>query len=117
MMDLSDGLSVDLPRLCGAGGVGAEIDIARLPLYRDAAAWNQDPVALALHGGEDFELLFAVPDKKTALLEKAYPRDLPPIARIGKAIRGKGKIWIRCDGKNRRRLIERGYDHFRKDNS
>ena len=73
-----------------------------------------DPVALALHGGEDFELLFVVPGSKTALLEKEYPRDLPPITRIGKITRGKGKIWTRNDGKKRRRLTGRGYDHFRR---
>ncbi len=114
MMDLSDGLSVDLPRLCAAGGVGAEIDIARLPVFPDAVSWNMDPVALALHGGEDFELLFAVPDSKAARLEKAYPLELPPITRIGKITKGRGDIWVHRDGKNRRRLKERGYDHFRR---
>ena len=114
MMDLSDGLSVDLPRMCAASGVGAEIDTARLPLFTDATAWDLDPVALALHGGEDFELLFAVPESKTALLEKTYPHDLPKITRIGKMIRGRRNLWVHHDGKNRRRLKEGGYDHFRR---
>ena len=114
MMDLSDGLSIDLARMCVAGGVGAEIDIARLPLFQDASSWGMDPVALALHGGEDFELLFAVPDSKAALLEKNYPRELPSIARIGRIIRGRGNIWIHCNGKNRSRLKEQGFDHFRR---
>lgn len=114
MMDLSDGLSVDLPRLCAASGVGAEIDVARLPLFTDAASWNLNPVALALHGGEDFELLFAVPDSKAARLERTYPLDLQPITRIGRLVRGKGNIWIHRDGKNHRQLKERGFDHFRR---
>jgi thiamine-monophosphate kinase len=115
MMDLSDGLSIDLPRLCTACGTGAEIDAARLPLFLKSAAWGFDPVGLALHGGEDFELLFAVPGSKAALFEKIYPVDLPQITRIGKMIRGRGDVWIRFEGKNRRRLTEQGYDHFRRD--
>ncbi len=115
MIDLSDGLSVDLPRMCAAGGdIGAEIDTARLPLFPAAAAWDLDPVALALHGGEDFELLFAVPESKTALMEKTYPHDLPQITRIGKMIRGGRNLWVHHEGKNRRRLKEGGYDHFRR---
>lgn len=114
MMDLSDGLSVDLPRMCAACGVGAEIDAAGLPVFADALSRDWDPVSLALHGGEDFELLFAVAASKAALLEDQYPRELPPVTRIGKLIRGRGKIWIHSAGRNRRRLEERGYDHFRR---
>ena len=57
-MDLSDGLSTDLERLVKASGVGAEIEESAVPRFRGASA------AQALHGGEDYELLFTVPAKK-----------------------------------------------------
>jgi thiamine-monophosphate kinase len=117
MMDLSDGLSVDLPRLCAASGVSAEIDASVLPIFRRSAVWGCDPVSLALHGGEDFELLFAVPNSKARTLEANYPVKLPKITRIGAMIRGAGKVWISEGGRNRCRLIEKGFDHFRRNTS
>ncbi len=113
MMDLSDGLSADLPRMCAASGVGAEINISSLPVFRKSCLWDCDPVALALHGGEDFELLFAVPRSKALLLERAYPARFPRITNIGQMIPEIGRIWITESGKNRRRLLDKGYDHFR----
>ncbi len=59
MMDLSDGLAADLPRLCRASGLGAEVEINRLPLSRGARALGLAAEDACL-GGEDFELLFAV---------------------------------------------------------
>jgi len=112
MMDLSDGLSTDLPRLCKESGTAAEIDSCRLPVFAEAAGWDMNPLYLALHGGEDFELLFAVPESKSSVLRKNYPDDLPPITRIGKMVRGKGEVWIRSGKKNRHRLKNLGYDHF-----
>ena len=55
MMDLSDGLSRDLPRLCEASGVGATLDAARIPRHAD----TEGVLERALHDGEDFELLVA----------------------------------------------------------
>ncbi len=64
MMDLSDGLAQDLPRMCAASGVGAEVHAARLPISQDAellAAEDGIPAGLhALADGEDYELLFAL---------------------------------------------------------
>src|SRR5258708_4904986 len=67
MMDLSDGLSSDLPRLCAASGVGASIEEAKLPIVPTAAnkrTQRFDGLQLALDGGDDYELLFAVPRAK-----------------------------------------------------
>jgi thiamine-monophosphate kinase len=113
MMDLSDGLSVDLPRLCAASSVGAEIRLADLPIFAESQQWGCDPVELALHGGEDFELLFAVPASRSRLFQQYYPSEFPKATQIGKMTDTVGKVWIAGPGKIRQRLLERGYDHFR----
>jgi thiamine-monophosphate kinase len=63
MMDLSDGLSTDLPRLCAASGVGARMDASRIPAVRvpkRSSVERIDFLDLALNGGDDYELLFTV---------------------------------------------------------
>ncbi|MGH2516186.1 MAG: thiamine-phosphate kinase [Ktedonobacterales bacterium] len=73
MLDISDGLAADLGRLCAASGTGALVDAGALPLdaaaRQIAAAYGHDPLDLALHGGEDYQLLCTVrPDAvETAL--------------------------------------------------
>ena len=66
MMDLSDGLSSDLPRLCSGSGVGARIETGLLPVTSEAN--RQQALKFALHGGEDYELLFTVSRRKAELL-------------------------------------------------
>jgi len=112
MMDLSDGLSMDLPRLCAASGVGAEIHVADLPVFAESQRWGCDPVEMALHGGEDFELLFSVPRSKSRIFEDTYPSHFPKATRIGRLTRDAGKIWMLEPGKDRCLLLEHGYDHF-----
>ena len=62
-MDLSDGLAGDLPKLAAASGLGAHVEVDRLPLSRalSAAAGAQRARDFALGGGDDYELLVAVP--------------------------------------------------------
>ena len=63
-MDISDGLVVDLGRVCSASGVGAVVEAASLPIHPVAKqVYPQQSLALALGGGEDYELLFAGPPK------------------------------------------------------
>ncbi len=112
MMDLSDGLSMDLPRLCRASGVGAEILGSQLPVYGGARKWGGDPVQLALHGGEDFELLFAVPAGRAGELERSYPTAYPPISRVGRLRAEPGVVWSAAGGAPLRPLIPAGFDHF-----
>jgi thiamine-monophosphate kinase len=67
LMDLSDGLSTDLGRLCAASGVGTRIEeaaIPRLPASTRDGLRPADSLQLALHGGEDYELLFTVPERQ-----------------------------------------------------
>ncbi len=90
-MDLSDGLALDLHRLCLASGVAAVVE--RVPMVRGAT------LERALHGGEDYELLFTLP-----------PRKSPPrgTTLIGSIVKGRaGSVEFRGQP-----LAPRGYDHF-----
>lgn len=91
-IDLSDGLSLDLHRLCVASGVAAEID--RVPVVRGAT------IKRALYGGDDYELLFTMPGK-------AWTPE--GTSRIGTIVRGKPGSMI-FEG---RAIEPRGYDHFK----
>ncbi|MFV0337381.1 MAG: thiamine-phosphate kinase, partial [Chthoniobacterales bacterium] len=69
MMDLSDGLAQDLPRLCKASSLGVQLDLEKLPLRRPSNT------AAALRDGEDYELLFTLPPTKTAALLRAWQKN------------------------------------------
>ena len=111
MMDISDGLSADLPRMCAASGTDAEIFAEKIPVFAESASWGCDPLELALSGGEDYELLFAVPRAKKRFLEN-LPPEFPPVVQIGIMLEGNGKVWISDGGAARRPLPVRGFDHF-----
>jgi thiamine-monophosphate kinase len=108
MMDLSDGLSADLPRLCEASGVGACIDANSLPVTSLAAA--PEARSLALHGGDDYELLFTVNKRNTARLPRAFGR--LPLTRIGEITREK-KIALETNERVEA-LRPGGWDPFRR---
>jgi thiamine-monophosphate kinase len=98
-MDLSDGLSIDLRRLCLASGVAASLD-GELPVFAGASI-NQ-----ALHGGEDYELLFTV--RPGVQLPRRFERT--PLARIGVIRKGKpGAVMFR-----EQPLEPLGWDHLRR---
>ena len=80
MMDLSDGLGSDLPRLARASRVGFEIDVRALPLNRGCT------IRQAISDGEDYELLFAISPRHSARLQKSWRKKFPklPLTRIGK---------------------------------
>lgn len=113
MMDLSDGLSVDLPRMCAASRTGAEIYTELLPSFSGCATWRCDPLMLALHGGEDFELLFAVPATGLQAFRAAYPRTYPQVTQIGKLTRKTGIVCRSGPGRPSNPLPALGFDHFR----
>jgi thiamine-monophosphate kinase len=114
LMDLSDGLSSDLRRLCEASKVGAVIRSERLPTVRVTEADRKhgaDPLRLALHGGDDYELLFTVPASKA----KRLPRSVSGVAitPIGEVTRVREVMVTDSDGRSRV-LEPRGWDPFRK---
>jgi thiamine-monophosphate kinase len=113
MIDVSDGLSVDLRHLAGESGVGAEIEPAALPLSPGMRAWGgKDALNYALHGGEDFQLLFAVrPSRRNEAVLAALARRYP-IRRIGRIVGKKGIFAVDAAGR-RTPLPARGYEHFK----
>lgn len=100
MMDLSDGLGADLPRLAAASGCGYEIFLDRLPRNPGCN------VEQALSDGEDFELLFALAPKDVARLEPAWKKSFPrlPLTRIGEL--------LPLTTTTSKSKLPRGHDHF-----
>jgi len=108
MIDTSDGLSVDLLHLCEESGTGAEIDLDRLPLSPAIRALEKKPGRLALHGGEDYQLLFTVSPGKAGFIARLQRRFL--LQQVGRMTRRKGIFVI--DPKGRRRPLKAGgYEH------
>ncbi|MFL5357043.1 thiamine-phosphate kinase [Archangium sp.] len=108
-LDLSDGLAQDLGHLCAASRVGAELELERLPLSRAVRATLGTEGALA--GGEDYELLLAVPPARTSAFERACLRGEEPVTRIGRLTPGApGHV---RDAAGRSLRLPAGFDHFR----
>jgi thiamine-monophosphate kinase len=113
MMDLSDGLSSDLRRLCEASKVGAIVNAVRLPMVHVSAKERKDgadPLRLALHGGDDYELLFVVPKTKAARMPRSLSGVL--IRAIGEITRGREVMLVEKSGASRA-FEPRGWDPFK----
>jgi thiamine-monophosphate kinase len=112
-MDLSDGLAGDLPKLAAASGLGAHVDVERLPLSRalSSVAGPDRARDFALGGGDDYELLLAVPPARfAALASRAAALNLT-LTTIGELRRGNSVQWAlgsRCYVP-----AVQGYSHFR----
>jgi thiamine-monophosphate kinase len=117
MIDLSDGLSTDLTHLCQASGLCAEIDESALPVHplahtAERAGLAPSALDLALHGGEDYELLF------TASPSARIPRSVAgvPVYRIGvmtKPARRRPLIELSAREGTKMPISPRGWEHFR----
>jgi len=117
MIDISDGLSTDLERLCAASGAGARLSADRVPRVeipataaRKLAALHLDPLQMALHGGEDYELLFTVSPGKVKRLRRAPGHSL--LIPIGEITRQKQIVLVESNGQTTR-LDPEGWDPFR----
>jgi thiamine-monophosphate kinase len=115
MMDISDGLSTDLARLSKSSGVGARIYADQIPAVDVSGSLQRsrafDPLTLALHGGEDYGLLFTVARRKTSRIPRVFSRTR--ISRIGEIVRGSG-VSIVTAGGDSSPLTPSGWDPFGK---
>lgn len=105
MIDLSDGLSTDLEHICQESGVGAEIEAEAIPRAR--VGGKQVALDLALHGGDDYELLFTSAAAVPAVVAGVR------VTRIGRTTPSAGMRLIGADGKVQP-LKASGWEHFRK---
>jgi thiamine-monophosphate kinase len=113
-MDLSDGLAGDLPKLASACNLAAHVDIGRLPLS-DALQAVADPRQArdwALGGGDDYELLLAVPPSRYDDLKSLAARLNLRLTAIGNLSRGNTVTWA-LHGQEYVPSVQ-GYDHFRR---
>jgi thiamine-monophosphate kinase len=116
MMDLSDGLAIDLGRLCRESAVGAAVELARIPVAPGlaplAGVLPIDPLQLALSGGEDYELLAALPPHAVGpATSKIRERFGTPLTEVGEIRREEGLVAVLEDG-SERPLEPTGWDHF-----
>ena len=112
-MDLSDGLVGDLPKLAAASGVAAHVRVEQLPLslaLRSAESSQARVLDLALGGGDDYELLFAVPARRFAELQAAADRLNLTLSAIGELRSGEG-VTYSLNGEEFFPRVS-GYDHF-----
>jgi thiamine-monophosphate kinase len=112
MMDISDGLSSDLNRICLQSGVGAVIEAELIPISEQAKN-SDDPLSAALNDGEDFELLFTLSRADYDKLIRKWPGDLR-ITRIGAVTEEKKLLIKNADGKIQDLEIK-GFDHLSDD--
>lgn len=113
MIDVSDGLSNDLAHLCRASRTGAIIEARRAPINPAVISLcgrrALDPLQLALHGGEDFELLFTVRPRDLRRLPRALGG--VPATYIGDVTNDAGRVLI-SEGSRRWPLLPAGFAHF-----
>ncbi len=110
-IDVSDGFSLDLDRLCAASRLGVELDIEALPIHPDAVAMSQTsgrtPMQHAWSDGEDFELIFTTPANQADRITAAAIGC--GVARVGTLVSRTG-LWRR-EGSRLIRVFPQGYVH------
>lgn len=111
MLDLSDGLASDVRHLTRESNVGARIDARRIPIQLGPFADDRSPIDHALYDGEDFELLFAVPeeDARRLLSDQPFLSDGVSVTEIGHLTVARDVVLI--DDEGERPLPEGGYRH------
>ncbi len=116
-MDISDGLALDLSRMCAASNVSAEVEIASIPLSAAASAAataSPQAIEMILSGGDDYEILAAVPFEHCAAFETASREAGVPVTNIGTVKHEAGApVFLRPDG-TVLALAAKGFEHFNK---
>ncbi|MGE3537388.1 MAG: thiamine-monophosphate kinase, partial [Candidatus Tectimicrobiota bacterium] len=110
--------SSDLAHICAASRVGAQLEAVHIPLAADvsrvAQALQADPLMLALHGGEDFELCLTAPPGALAPVQALFTSQFHcPLVRIG-TIQPGDTLSLRFPDGTSTPLRAQGYDHFRR---
>jgi thiamine-monophosphate kinase len=116
MMDLSDGLAIDLTRLCRASGAGARVALAKVPvaeaLERGADTLGIEALSLAVSGGEDYELVATLPrDAVESARADLFESFGTKLSDVGEIVEGSGVEAVRDDG-SASPLEAEGWDHF-----
>ncbi len=117
MLDISDGIAGDLHHICSMSHVGAEIHQALLPLPADIGAIesiaSRSYLDLALHGGEDYELLFTVnPNVPLSEIQSIAEAAGVPVTEIGKIVAAEAGYHLIDDRGNQIPILPKGWDHF-----
>lgn len=111
MIDISDGLASEVHHLCRQSGLGAFIEEGKVPLHPDteeiAIKFKMDPITCALHGGEDYELLFTIDQGD---LEKV--KYMPDVFLIGEMVSANDGVTLHTTGGNIHEIPASGYNHF-----
>ncbi len=105
MIDVSDGLSSEVRHICEESGVGAEVEKAKVPISEKTRRAGEklgiDPMKWALHGGEDFELVFTIPHGRISKIEEEGPIVVGEIVEEGMYLKNDERV-----------ELGEGYDHF-----
>jgi thiamine-monophosphate kinase len=116
MMDISDGLSIDLARLCQASKVGARVSADSIPKVEIPERWRRRlnlaasaAQNYALNGGDDYELLFTVTKRQAGKLRR--PSEGIPLTHIGEITRSRNIVLVNPKGQESI-LKPKGWDHF-----
>jgi thiamine-monophosphate kinase len=113
-MDISDGLAADLGHICAASNCGADVAVASVPLsdaVADLVAGEPGMITSAITGGDDYELLLAVPSDRVAAVQEAARRSGTAIAEIGSIVQESGLTFR--DRDNQPLAFEKaGFTHF-----
>lgn len=119
MIDLSDGLASDLRHICEESRVGAVVEAECLPLsdalLEYAREVRKDPLKYALTGGEDFELLFTVPEGKVSHLVRLSRQKRLRLTKIGKILPRSSGVKLKNARGKLAPFPARGYEHFKSD--
>ena len=114
MIDVSDGVLADLGHICELSGVGARLELVRLPLSDEYRAdCGTDPYGQALSGGEDYELLFCSPREREGEVEELFRSLGLRVSRIGEILAEPGVEFVHPDGIPYH-PSHAGFDHFEK---
>jgi thiamine-monophosphate kinase len=114
-MDVSDGLAGDLAKLCAASGVSAVIDVAAVPLSaaaRAVLAGGSAAMQMLLSGGDDYEILCAIPDQSADEFALAADRAGVAASSIGTIVAGVGRPQFLDETGRELPMSRTSYSHF-----